>query len=293
MRDLKKKVLKRTFISVWTDFQKMIGLCLLDGGGRTQKIKNFNRFKKEIKGRKIQKIWRRGKNIFFDLSGGKTLLVHQKLTGHLLFGRWKKRGEKWKAIDKGPLAEDPMNKFLHLIFLLDDGNMLALSDLRKFAKIELWDKKGLEESEYLKALGEEPLANKLTFKKFKEALRKKRGKIKQVLMDQSVIAGIGNIYSDEILWTAKIHPTKNTADLKEKDLKRIYSAMRKILKKAVELRGESFSDFRDLEGKKGFFDEYRKVYRRKGQKCGRCGAVIERIKLGGRSAHFCPKCQIR
>ena len=112
-------------------------------------------------------------------------------------------------------------------------------------------------------------------------------------MDQSVIAGIGNIYSDEILWTAKIHPTKNTADLKEKDLKRIYSAMRKILKKAVELRGESFSDFRDLEGKKGFFDEYRKVYRRKGQKCGRCGAVIERIKLGGRSAHFCPKCQIR
>jgi len=265
----------------------------LDEGGRTEKIKNFGRFKKEIKGRKIQKIWRRGKNIFFDLSGGKTLLVHQKLTGHLLFGRWKKRGEKWEAIDKGPLAEDPMNKFLHLILPLDDGNMLALSDLRKFAKIELWDKKGLEESEYLKALGEEPLDNTFTFKKFKEALREKRGKIKQVLMDQSVIAGIGNIYSDEILWAAKIYPTKNTAELREPDLKRIYLAMRKILKKAVELRGESFSDFRDLEGKKGFFDEYRKVYRRKGQECGRCGAVIKRIKLGGRSAHFCPKCQIR
>lgn len=291
VRDLKKKVLKRTFISVWTDFQKMIGLCFLDAEGQVKKTKNLSRFKKEIKGRKIQKIWRRGKNIFFDLSGGKTLLVHQKLTGHLLFGRWKKREGIWKAIVKGPLSEDPMNKFLHLIFLLDDGNMLAMSDLRKFAKIELWDKKGLEGSEYLNNLGAEPLDNKFTFKKFKEVLRKKRGKIKQVLMDQSVIAGIGNIYSDEILWESKVHPIKNTAELEEPDFKKIYLAMRKILKKAVQLRGESFSDFRDLEGKKGFFDEYKKVYRKKGQKCSRCGAVIERIKLGGRSAHYCPKCQ--
>jgi len=110
-------------------------------------------------------------------------------------------------------------------------------------------------------------------------------------MNQNVIAGIGNIYSNEILWEAKIHPFQNISKLKEDNLKKIYEAMKKILKKAIELGGESISDFRDTEGKKGRFDILRKVYRREGEKCSRCGTIIKRIKIGGRSAHFCPKCQ--
>jgi formamidopyrimidine-DNA glycosylase len=110
-------------------------------------------------------------------------------------------------------------------------------------------------------------------------------------MDQNVISGIGNIYSDEILWQAKIHPFKDISKLSEEELKEIYLAMKEILKKAIAAKGESISDFRRITGEKGGFDPLRKVYRREGEKCPRCGTIIKRIKIGGRSAHFCPTCQ--
>jgi len=280
VRDLQKKVLGRTFIDVWTDSKNLI-----------KKPGSFNEFKGGIKGKKIKKVWRRGKNILLDLSDNKTLLIHQKLTGHLLLGKWQLKEGKWQAKISGPLLRDPMNKFLHLIFWLDNGEQLALSDLRKFAKVEFWDKNELENSKEFKDLGPEPLEKDFTFEKFKETLRQSGGKIKQVLMDQTVIAGIGNIYSDEILWQAKAHPFKEIKRLSDEELKRIYRAMREILPKAIEAGGESFSDFRRISGEKGGFDSLRKVYRREGEKCSRCGNIIKRIKLAGRSAHFCPNCQ--
>ena len=281
VRDLKRTqppILGARFVDVWTDFRKMIKLP-----------KTFEQFKKEIKGKKIQKIWRRGKNILFELSGNKTLLIHQKLTGHLLLGKWEKIAGQWQAAIPGPLAEDPMNRFLHLMFWLDDGRMLALSDLRKFAKVELLDQEELKKE--LSSLGPEPLEKSFTFEKFKKTLESKKGKIKQVLMDQEIIAGIGNIYSDEILWQAKIYPFKDVSKLSRSDLDRIYQAMREILPRAIELGGESISDFRRISGERGYFDKERKVYRRAGEKCSRCGTIIKRAKLAGRSAHFCPKCQ--
>jgi formamidopyrimidine-DNA glycosylase len=281
VRDLNEKVLGRTFIDVWTDWKKIV-----------RRPKSFEEFKKEIKGKKILNIRRRGKNILFELSENRSLLIHQKLTGHLLLGKWQFLNGNWQSLIPGPLLDDPMNKFLHLIFWLDDRRQLALSDLRKFAKVELWDKESLEKSEEMKNLGPEPLEKDFTFEKFKEVLsKKKKGKIKQVLMDQEVIAGIGNIYSDEILWQAKIHPFKDIERLSDEEIKEIYSAMKEILKKAIAARGESISDFRRITGEKGGFDPLRKVYRREGEKCPRCGTIIKRIKIGGRSAHFCPKCQ--
>lgn len=277
VRDLNKAILGRKIEDVWSDFKKMI-----------KRPKDFEEFKKGLKRKKIEKIWRRGKNILFDLSGNKILLIHQKLTGHLLLGKWRKIGNQWQSEIKGPLSEDPMNCFLHLIFWLDNGQQLALSDLRKFAKVELFNSEQLERE--LNSLGPEPLEKSFTFEKFKEVLPKK-GKIKQVLMDQEVIAGIGNIYSDEILWRAKIHPFKEVSKLKEEELKKIYQAMREILPRAIELGGESISDFRRISGERGGFDPLRKVYRREGEKCSRCGTIIKRIKLAGRSAHFCPNCQ--
>jgi formamidopyrimidine-DNA glycosylase len=281
VRDLKKEVLNRTFVNVWTDWKKMI-----------KRPKSFEDFKRELKGKKILRIGRRGKNILFYLDRRKVLLIHQKLTGHLLLGKWKFEKGEWKSEIKGPLLDDPMNRFLHLILFLNDGRQLALSDLRKFAKVELWDEKELENSKEFKNLGPEPLEKNFTFEKFKEALsKKKKGKIKQILMDQNVISGIGNIYSDEILWEAKIHPFKDISKLSDIELKKIYLAMRMILPLAIKLGGESISDFRRISGQRGYFDQKRKVYRREGQKCSRCGTTIKKIKLAARSAHFCPKCQ--
>ena len=289
VRGLRKKVLGLRIENAWTDWEKII-----------KKPRDFKVFKKEIQGRTIKKIKRRGKNILFELSGGKILLIHQKLTGHLLLGNWQFKEGKWKPKISGSL-EDPMNRFLHLIFWLDNSQQLALSDLRKFAKVELWDNQELTGSKEFKGLGPEPLEKSFTFQKFQETLKKKkaakgeprqrRGKIKQILMDQTVIAGIGNIYSDEILFEAKIHPIRKVSKLTLAELQRIYQATQKILKKAIELRGESISDFRDLEGERGHFDEIRQVYRREGEKCSRCGTSIKRVKIGGRSAHFCPTCQ--
>jgi formamidopyrimidine-DNA glycosylase len=279
VRDLRKKVLKRTFIDIWTDFPKMVKLP-----------KSFEQFKKEIKNKKIERIWRRGKNIIFDLSENKSLLIHQKLTGHLLLGKWKWEKGDWTSEIPGPLKEDPMNRFLHLMFWLDDGNMLALSDLRKFAKVEILTKEELEKE--LASLGRDPLEKDFTFEKFKEViLKNKKRKIKEVLMDQEVITGIGNIYSNEILWQAMVHPFKEVEKLKEEELKRIFKAIKEILQKAIEVGGESISDFRRPSGEKGGFDPLRKVYRREGEKCPRCGSTIKSAKLAGRTAYFCPNCQ--
>lgn len=255
-----KKVLNRAFIDVWTDTEKLF------------KNTSFNNFKDKIKGKKIKKVYRRGKNIIFELSDNYFMLVHQKMTGHLLYDKWK---------------ENKMNSFIHVKFFLDNNKILALSDLRKFAKIELYKKEEIEKA--LSHLGPEPLEKIFTFNKFKKTLKK--GRIKQVLMNQEVIAGIGNIYSDEILWKAKVHPEKDALKLTETELKRIYKAMKDILKKGVELRGTSISDYRDVEGKRGRFADYIKVYRKEGEKCLRCKTPIERKKIVGRSAHFCPKCQ--
>ena len=284
IRGLKEKILGRIFFHVWTDSPNQI-----------KKPKDFKEFKKEIKGEKIQNIWRRGKNIIFTLSKKKSLLIHQKLTGHLLVGKWVFKKKFWHSEVKGPLQEKT-NSYIHLLFTFDDGRMLALSDLRKFAKAELWETRDLENSDFMKKLGPEPLEKSFSFEKFEEALGsylklKRRGKIKQVLMDQNIIVGVGNIYSDEILWRAKIHPFTEVSKLKKQDLKNIYRFLKDVLKKSIVLKGESFSDFRTPSGEKGGFDSIRKAYQRDGEKCSRCKSIIKRVKMGNRSAHFCPKCQ--
>lgn len=276
--DLKRKVLQRTFLNIWTDAPNLI---------RRPKLEEF---KKRIRGKKIEDIKRRGKFIIFYLSGNERLLIHQKLTGHLLVGHWKKEKGKWVPQDKGPL-EDPMNQFIHIIFFLDNDLMLALSDLRKFARVELLTEKEMEELEDLKKLGPDPLSKNFTLKKFQEIIKSQKRKIKQVLMDQKLISGIGNIYSDEILFRAKVHPFRPANKLKLEEIKRIYTYIKSVLRQAIKLGGESISDYRRPNGTKGGFDKERKVYRREGQPCYICGTKIEKRKIGSRSTYFCPKCQ--
>jgi len=279
--DLNKKIRGLTIVDIWTGWPKAFGRS--QGG--------FNGFKKEVKDRKIIKIWRIGKNIIFDLSEGREMLIHQKMTGHLLIGEWSMRRGKWAPKQRGVLAEK-VNSYIRTMFSLSEGKMMAFSDMRKFGKILAVSRENFKNLEDIKNIGPNPLAPDFTSGDFKKLIAGKRGPIKKILMDQNIISGIGNIYADEILFVAKIHPLARTEKLNDEKLKRIFSAIKKILKKAVKLRGTSTYDYRDTAGKSGRYGEARLVYQRNGEKCpNRCGGIIKKIKIGSRSAHFCPACQ--
>lgn len=273
---LNKKVLKRTFVGVWSDWEKMI-----------KEPRNFGKFKKLLKGKKILRVWRRAKNVVFELSGGYSLLIHMKMTGHLLHGTWNMKHGTWVAENK--VLQEKINGYLHMISSLDDGTMIALSDMRKFAKVELQKTQDL--FTIFEGLGPEPLEKNFTFEKFQVLFNNKRGKVKQVIMDPAFIAGIGNIYASEALWEAKIHPLKDVSKLGTAELRALYKAIRKVLALGVEFGGDSFSDYRDVDGKKGEFEGKKKVYQREGQPCYRCKNLIKRLVLGQRSSFYCTVCQ--
>jgi formamidopyrimidine-DNA glycosylase len=279
VKGLRSKVLTRAFVDVWSDWKKIV-----------KRPKGFEEFSKNLKGKKIVRVWRRAKNVIMDLSGGHSLLIHMKMTGHLLVGTWEFNKGIWQPKGNEALKEK-LNGYLHIIFFLDNGKMIALSDLRKFAKVELWETEEFLKSKEFLGWGPEPLEKGFTLEKFKAAVKHKKGKIKQVMMEPKVIAGIGNIYSSEALWWAKIHPQKSAATLTDKELAELYKAVKKVLKAGIDFGGDSFSDYRNVDGQKGTFEGRKKVYQREGEKCHRCKTPIKRIMFAGRSAFFCPKCQ--
>lgn len=223
---------------------------------------------KKLDGRKIIGLRRRAKILIIDFNGGSSLLIHLKLTGQLIFN-----GEP--------------GKHTRHIFKFDDGSHLIFNDVRKFG----WWKIVKNTEDIENSFGPEAL--KLDLKTFEGLLKKRpNAKIKPLLMDQKIIAGIGNIYSDEILFAAKVNPLRLVKTLKDAEIKTIHQNIAKILKKAIREKGSSVEYYLDACGKKGNFVKYHKVYQKEGQKCPRCGAIIKRVKLGGRSAHFCPRCQL-
>lgn len=282
VRQLRAGVVGRRIIKAWSDWPRFF------------KFSSPKEFFQRVKGARIESVERRGKNIIFHLRRHNEprdliLLVHQKMTGHFLLGRWELAGGQWKNLNDGPLG-DKTNSYIHLVFYLSGGLMLALSDARKFAKVVLGTPSAVESSEHLR-LGVEALSPDLTERNFSEIIKKERRKIKTVLLDQKIIAGLGNIYSDEVLWYAKISPLRRANSLAKIELEGLYRAMRRVLKKAIRLCGASMSDYRDLYGRPGGYMSQRAVYRRGGESCLQCGAKIKRIKIGGRSSYFCPKCQ--
>ena len=209
------------------------------------------------------------------------------MTGHFLYGKYNFGGKKWYSRD--PLLSDSFNQFIRLIFSLSNGKHLAFSDMRRFAKVILFETEKRKDVIDLASLGPEPLDN-LAFSDFrKQLLKKPMGKIKTVLMDQTIIAGIGNIYSDEILWYADIHPERKTSTLADKEIKEMWKSMKIILKKSIKMGGDSMSDYRNVYGERGNFQNAHKVYKRTKQKCLKkgCSGTIERKVIGGRSSHFC------
>ena len=267
----------------------------------------FKKFKKSAMGQTVSSVTRRAKNILIHLGGGKigiddkTLLIHMKMTGHLLYGRYrfdiKNKKDPWDPIEPEAL-KDPYNRHVRFVISFSNGRQLALSDVRKFAKVAMIEHAGLEklhDSDHLKSIGPEPLEAGFTLERFLKRLRLRlHGKIKQVLMDQEIIAGIGNIYADESLWLAGIHPAERVEDVALAKLKLLFRAIKDSLTKGVKFGGDSMSDYRNVDGEKGDFQNQHHAYQKTGMKCDKrgCGGTIVRIKLGGRGTHFCDKHQV-
>lgn len=275
--DLNRKIKGEKIVSFWSDWPSAI------------KNATLNKFQKEIKNRKILGARRIGKNIFIDLSGGKTLYIHLKMTGHLLI---KSKAESRKSKDSEKYFSERVNQYIHHIWTLGGGKTLEFSDLRKFAKILWVDTPEIEKLPEIGSLGIDALDPKFDLKKFEAILKKKpKRPIGIVLMEQSLIAGIGNIYRSEILFEAGILPERKAGKLSPLERKRLFSAIKKILKKAVKLRGTSDSDYRDTDGAPGGFQKVLQAYNRAGEKCRKCDTMVVRSKIGQRSVFFCPKCQ--
>ena len=244
--------------------------------GGKEEIKNpkfFKIFREKVVGQKILKAERRAKNILIHLSSGETILTHMKMTGYYFYNP----------------PDDA--EFVRLTFTLDNGKKLVLSDMRKFAKVTLLSTKNLHESIHIKDLGPEPLDKNFQFKIFNSQLMKRpKGKIKTILMDQTLIAGIGNIYSDEILWRACVHPLSTVSKIPEKNFKEMFKATKETLTKGIDFGGDSMSDYRNIEGERGKFQDHHKAYKRNKKPCLKkgCKGVLERTVVGTRSAHFCP-----
>jgi formamidopyrimidine-DNA glycosylase len=200
-----------------------------------------------------------------------SLLVHLGMTGH---------------IAPHP-ASQPCEKHTHACFLLDDGRELRYTDARRFGRMAYLEGVALQEE--LHGFGADPLA--VSAEEFAARIRTRRARIKALLLDQGVLRGVGNIYADESLWRAKIHPARLGARLTQKQAEALHHALRVILEKAIAMRGSSISDFLDAEGEPGEYQRRHRAYGREGKRCYRCGKRIRRAIVAGRSSYFCPRCQ--
>ncbi len=261
VRGLRRTVLNQTIASLYINSRR-IARAYFEGD------------LEKLRGKKFIEVRRRGKNILIDSSDGHTLWVHLKMTGHFYYL---------------PKAA-PIDKHDHLIFYFQDsGYSLHFNDYRRFGRVRLMKTDELSSRPGLNDLGPEPLEIKLD--DFIALFRSAKRMIKPALLDQTFLAGLGNIYADETLYLARIHPQRRTDSLPGKKLEELYRAIRQVLRKAINKMGTSVDTFAGVDGKSGGFQHYLKVYGREGEPCYRCGAAIRRQKIGSRSAHYCPRCQ--
>jgi formamidopyrimidine-DNA glycosylase len=225
-------------------------------------------------------VQRLGKIILFELDNKKSIAVHLKMTGKLLLVQSLKSK-----------AESSKMRHLHHIFYLKKYGSLEFHDVRKFGTISLLNEDDIKKIH--EKYGIDPIDDVFSLKDLSRILEKRKNKpIKQILMDNSVILGIGNIYASEILFASHISPLRKGETLTKIEIKKLHISIKKILTKAIQLRGTSVSDYRDSKGKMGSFQNELKVYKKHGQKCNNCDTMIERVVIGQRSTFYCPKCQI-
>jgi formamidopyrimidine-DNA glycosylase len=227
-----------------------------------------------MRGRRILGVRRRGKMLLIECDGGRALVFHLKMTGQFLFAR----------------SGTPRDKHTRLVIRFDDGkNALHFRDVRKFGFLLCVEGEPESACRELASLGSEPL--EVGLPEFTAILRGRKGRIKSLLLDQTRIAGIGNIYADEMLFDARIHPETPASSLTNPRVAQLHDSMKKILALAIESNGSTLQNYRDADGNKGSFQELHKVYDRNGEPCVVCGTAVRMMRIGGRSSHFCPRCQ--
>jgi len=233
---------------------------------------------------------RRAKVLLIELDSDYSLVIHLKMTGQLVF-----RGEQvfGAGHPNHSLMGDLPDKSTRVTFTFEDGSRLFFNDQRKFGWVRLLPTVEVPAIDFFQKVGPEPLAEDFTAQDFALCLRRRNGSgVKAVLLDQTVVAGIGNIYADESLWAAKIHPLTRVAELSDSQLHELYRGLVAVLRLSIEKGGSTDRNYVDAEGKRGSYLTFANVFRREGQPCPRCGTTIAKIRVAGRGTHICPHCQV-
>jgi formamidopyrimidine-DNA glycosylase len=260
-RDIEKNLIGHKILDIWTDWGKALK-------------PDPETFKKAVVGKKFKSVGRRAKLLIFRVDSI-PLVTHLKLSGRLLHR------------DQAGLAD----QFTHVILKLDRGKELRFADMRKFGWMKVLQDEG-ELDELLSEFGIEPFTADFTLENFTKVLKSKKTALKPLLMDQTQIAGVGNIYADESLWCAGIHPLRSANSLGEKEVGRLFTCVQESLRSGIKDRGASVDMYLDLFGERGEHEKNLKIFRRDGSPCPRCGVSVKKTRVGGRGTHFCPKCQI-
>ena len=272
--DLTKKILKKKISQITIRLPKVV-----------RNSKSY--FKKSLLNHHFQDITRRGKLIIFKINTNLFLLIHLRMTGQLIY-------QNKDELTAGGHSEKETDwqlpgKHTHIFFTFSDKSKLFFNDLRQFGFLKIVNQKELNQA--LSKFGLEPLDRNFTIKKFRELLLSKKRNIKAFLLDQSIIAGIGNIYADEILFASHISPLRQTDNLKAGEITNLHREIKKILRKAIRHRGTTFNNFVDSSGQKGNFTKFLRIYQKENQKCPNCKQPVKKTKVAGRGTRYCPECQ--
>jgi len=238
----------------------------------------------------ITDVRRRAKVLMIDLSTNYTLVIHLKMTGQLVFVDNTERFAAGHPNDS--LVGKLPDKSTRVIFEFNDESHLYFNDQRKFGWVKLMPTAEVTNIDFMKRVGPEPLEASFTVNEFTERFaRRSKTTIKAAILDQSVIAGVGNIYADESLWGAKIHPGRQVGSITKAEFKKLYEEVRAVMNLSIEKGGSTNRNYVNAEGKKGSYMDFARVFRREGQACLRCGTEIIKIRVAGRGTHICPECQ--
>jgi len=239
---------------------------------------------------RIVAVTRRAKVLLIELDTGYSLVIHLKMTGQLVY-----RGDHERFGAGHPndsLVHDLPDKTTHVQLTFTDGSSLFFNDQRKFGWVRLMPTAEIPHLDFFIKVGPEPLSDDFSVDDFiTRLMRRRKSNIKAVLLDQTVLAGIGNIYADEGLWAAKINPETRVQDVPEQKLRTLYTELRAILRLSIEKGGSTDRNYVNAEGKKGSYMSFAKVFRREGKPCPRCGTIIIKTRVAGRGTHLCPVCQ--
>ena len=262
-RGLEKLILGKKIVSLDIRYPKMIKTDL-------------DQFQKELPDQVVKSMGRRGKYLLFYLTD-KVLISHLRMEGKYFYYP----------------DQVPERKHAHVLIHFEDGGTLVYEDVRKFGTMELLAPELLDAYFVSKKLGPEPTEQDFDLEIFRGFLKKSKKPIKSHLLDQTLVAGLGNIYVDEVLWRAKVHPASPSQSLTRAEATAIHEQTIEVLGQAVEKGGSTIRTYTNAFGEDGTMQEFHQVYDKTGEACSRCGAIIEKIQLGGRGTHFCPKCQRR